>query len=340
VSSADTTSAQRVVAAADHGAAPLGRRAGRAAFWLLKRLFGGVLVLWATATVIFILQALTETNRAKSVIQQLSGSSQNPTKADVGAFNSKFGLNESVFHQYWSWIGGLAHGNFGISYFQHEAVTTIISRELGPTLVLTFVALALAWVLAVGVTVLAAGRNNFASRLATGFQLLCASLPTYWVGTIFLVVFALDLGWFPVEGATGVSGLVLPAVTLALPVSGFMGQVIQDEFTSVLGQPFVLSARARGMSDIGVRVRHVIRHATLPALTLSGWAVGYLFSGAVLVETVFARPGIGSVLVNAANEGDVPVVSGVIVASAAVYVLANIVVDALYVVVDPRLKSA
>jgi peptide/nickel transport system permease protein len=340
VSGAGTTGAQTVVAGMQHGAVPLGRRAGRAGLWLVKRLIGGVLVLWATATVIFILQALTETNRAKSVIQQLSGSSQNPSTADVHAFNNKFGLNESVVHQYWSWIAGMAHGDFGTSYFQHVGVVTIISRELGPTLVLTFVSLALAWVLAVGVTVLAAGRNNFLSRIGTGFQLLAASLPTYWVGTIFLVVFALDLGWFPVEGATGVSGLVLPAITLALPVSGFMGQVIQDEFNGVLLQPFVLSARARGMSDIGVRLRHVIRHAALPALTLSGWAVGYLFSGAVLVETVFARPGIGSVLVTAANDGDVPVVSGIIVASAAVYVLANIVVDALYVVVDPRLKSA
>ena len=142
------------------------------------------------------------------------------------------------------------------------------------------------------------------------------------------------------EGATGVTGLVLPAVTLALPVSGFMGQVIQDEFVAVLGQPFVMSARARGMSDFGVRTRHVLRHAILPALTLSGWAVGYLFSGAVLVESVFARPGIGSVLVNGANEGDVPVVSGIIVVSAAVYVLANIAVDAAYTLVDPRLKPS
>ena len=343
MSTPNTTSAEQVVIGTEPiGAAPSGRRAGgavRAALWLVKRLIGGIFVLWATATVIFILQALTETNRAKSVIQQLSGSSQNPSKADVSAFNHQFGLSESVIHQYFSWISGLAHGNLGISYFQHDAVTTIIGREIGATMVLTFTSLALAWIIAVTVTVLAAGRNNFFSRLGTGFQLVAASLPSYWVGTILLLVFALDLGWFPVEGATGVKGLVLPAITLALPVSGFMGQVIQDEFVAVLDQPFVMSARARGMSDFGVRTRHVLRHAILPALTLSGWAVGYLVSGAVLVESVFARPGIGTVLVNGANEGDVPVVSGVVVLSAAVYVLANIAVDAAYAFVDPRLKS-
>jgi peptide/nickel transport system permease protein len=347
VSTPDTTSTEQVVTGTElTGAAPSGRRAGsvgsasRKAFWLVKRLIGGIFVLWATATVIFILQALTETNRAKSVIQQLSGSSQNPSKADVNNFNHQFGINHSVIHQYFTWIAGLAHGNFGISYFQHQAVTTIIGREIGATMVLTFTALALAWIIAVTVTVLAAGRNNFFSRLGTGFQLVAASLPSYWVGTILLLIFALDLGWFPVEGATGITGLVLPAITLALPVAGFMGQVIEDEFVAVLAQPFVTSARSRGMSDFGVRTRHVLRHAILPALTLSGWAVGYLFSGAVLVESVFARPGIGTVLVTAANEGDVPVVSGVVVVSAAVYVLANIAVDAAYTLVDPRLKAA
>jgi peptide/nickel transport system permease protein len=333
VSDPQTMTAEQV------GAAPSGRRAGRAALRLLKRLIGGVAVLWATATVVFLLQALTENNRAKSIIQQQAGSALNPSKAALHAVNNRFGLTHSVFGQYIDYISGLAHGNLGVSYFQHNAVTTVISQQIGPTIALTFVALALAWIIAVTVTVLAAGRRNHFSWLATGFQIVAASLPSYWVGTILLVVFALDLGWFPVEGVTGIQGLVLPAITLALPVAGFMGQVIEDEFVAVLGQPFVTSARARGMSDFGVRTRHVLRHAILPALTLSGWAVGYLFSGAVLVESVFARPGIGSVLVHGANQGDVPVVSGVVVVSAAIYVLANIAVDAAYAIIDPRLKS-
>ena len=170
-----------------------------------KRLVGGVVVLWATATVIFVLQALTETNRAKPVIQQLSGSSQNPTKADLSAFNHRFGLNQSVLHQYWDWLAGIADGDFGISYFQHAPATTIISRELGPTMVLTFVSLALGWLLAVGVTVVAAGRNNFFSRLATGFQLLTASFqPTGWARSSWSCSRS-NWGWFPVEGATGVT---------------------------------------------------------------------------------------------------------------------------------------
>jgi peptide/nickel transport system permease protein len=319
---------------------PRARPPGRAGFWLIDRLIGAIGVLWATATLVFLLQALTEKNRAKSIIQQQEGSGQNPGHKALQGLNHKYGFNTSVFHQYLSYIGGLAHGNLGSSYFQHDPVTTVIGQQIGATMALSFVALALAWIIAVGVTVLAAGRNNFFSWLATGFQISAASLPTYWVGTILLVVFALELGWVPVEDAGGVSGLILPAVALALPVSGFMGQVIQDEFVGVLGQPFVLTARARGMSDIKVRVRHVLRHAVLPALTLSGWAVGYLFSGSVLVESVFARPGIGSVLVNGANEGDVPVVSGIVIVSALVYVLANLVVDVLYRIVDPRLKAA
>ena len=157
---------------------------------------------------------------------------------------------------------------------------------------------------------------------------------------ILLVVFAIDLHLFPVLGGTGISGLVLPALTLGIPLAGFIGQVTRDEFEKVLDQPFVTSARARGMGDLGVRLRHVLRHAVLPALTLSGWALGALISGAVIVETVFARPGIGNVLVTATESRDLPLVSGVVILVAAIYVLANLIVDIAYVLIDPRMRAA
>ena len=126
---------------------------------------------------------------------------------------------------------------------------------------------------------------------------------------ILLVVFSIELKIFPVQGGTSIEGLVLPALTLAIPLAGFLGQVTRDEFEKVLDQPFVTSARARGMGDLAVRFKHVLRHAVLPAITLSGWALGALISGAVIVETVFARPGIGQMIVGAAEHRDVPLVS-------------------------------
>ncbi|WP_245315308.1 ABC transporter permease [Bradyrhizobium neotropicale] len=169
-------------------------------------------------------------------------------------------------------------------------------------------------------------------------QVLFATLPPYWLATILLVVFAIELRIFPVAGGDSPIALVLPTLALALELSGFFGQVVISEFSCVLEQPFVTSARMRGMSDLGVRFRHVLRHAALPGITLSGWALGKLLSGAVLVEAVFARQGLGGVLVTATSTRDVPVVSGVILVSAGLFVLTSTVVDLAYGIVDPRIK--
>lgn len=326
-------------ASAALAAAPSRRRGGGGPRWAVARILGGVGVLWAAATIAFLLQTVTQNDRARQIVRQITGTTQDPTKAQTAEINKDLGFDHSVLHQYTDFIGGLLHGDLGTSYYQHKAVGSIIAQQIGPTLVLTFVSLFLAWMIAVTLTLLGAGRHNVSSRIANFLQMLSASLPTYWLGSILLVVFAVQLGIFPVLGGSPVVALVLPAITMALPVSGFLGQVLQEEFTSALEQPFVTTSRSRGITDAGVRTIHVLRHAALPGLTLSGWAVGYLFSNAVLVEQVFARPGIGSVLTTSASNGDVPLVTGVVLASAAIYVLANIVVDLLSTLVDPRLRT-
>jgi peptide/nickel transport system permease protein len=171
-------------------------------------------------------------------------------------------------------------------------------------------------------------------------QALTASLPAYWVGVVLLVVFAVELRIFPVIGGTSVMGTVLPVLTLAIPLAGFLGQVTRDEFEKVLDQPFITTARTRGMSDTLVRLKHALRHSVVPAITLSGWALGALVSGAVIAENVFGRPGIGQVLVTAVNTRDVPTVSGIVLVVAAVYVAANLLVDLAYSLIDPRLRTS
>ena len=209
-----------------------------------------------------------------------------------------------------------------------------------PTVQLALGALVVAWVIALATVLPTAGRGRAVTAVGSTLESLAASLPHYWLGVILLVVFAIELGWFPVMGGTGLAASVLPVLTLAIPLAGFLGQAIRDEFERVLQQPFVLAARARGMGDAGVRTRHVLRHAVLPAITLSGWALGALLSGAVIVESVFARPGLGQVLVAAVDARDLPVVAGVVLCVAAVYVVANLVVDLAYAVIDPRMRAA
>jgi peptide/nickel transport system permease protein len=322
------------------GAEPRLAGARRSFAWLARRLVAGVAVLWAAATFTFLVQSLLPGDRAQLIINLAAGNIVTATPAELDAVNAKYGFDQPLIAQYASYIAGLARGDLGISYQQHKPVTEIIAAQIWPTVALAFSALAAAWIIAIAVTVLAAGRDNRWSRLATGAQVVLATLPPYWIGTILLVIFAVQLRIFPVEGRNSLIGLVLPTLSLALPLSGFLGQALQDEFTRVLEQPFVTSARMRGMSDLGVRLRHALRHAVLPGISLSGWAIGKLFSGAVLIEAVFARQGLGGILVSATSARDIPLVTGIIILSAAIYIVASILVDRTYSIIDPRIKLA
>jgi peptide/nickel transport system permease protein len=310
---------------------------GGALRWLGRRLASGVLVLWAAATFTFVIQSLLPGDRAMLIINMAAGNITNPSQGEIDAVNARYGFDQPVVLQYLHYIQGLLRGDLGESYQQHTPVLRIIGAQIMPTVTLAISALLTAWIIALLMTVVAAGRDNIWSRVSSGVQVVLATLPPYWVGTILLVVFAVQLQIFPVEGKNTLAGLVLPTLSLALPLAGFFGQVIQNEYTRVLEQPFVTSSRMRGMGEMGVRIRHVLRHAVLPGVTLSGWAIGKLFSGAVLIEAVFARQGIGGVLVTATSARDVPLVSGIIIVTAALYLVANLLVDRAYQIVDPRM---
>jgi peptide/nickel transport system permease protein len=303
---------------------------------VVGRLVAVVGVLFGAATITFLAEHLMPTDPAQTI---LGGAGSKPSPEQIAAVNEQYGFNHPVLVQYLDYLGGLVRGDLGTSYILKQPVTDIIRQQLGPTLWLTLTALLAAWLLAVTITLLTSRRGRVVSALGSGLEILLAGLPQYWLGIVLLVVFAFHLHWLPVVGGDGLTGLVLPAATLALPLAGFLGQVTRDEFSSVLEQPFVVSARARGMSDGGVRVRHALRHAVLPGLTLSGWALGSLFSTAVIVEAVFVRPGLGRVLVDAVSSQDMPVVVGVTLFVGAVYVIANLLVDAAFVLVDPRLRK-
>jgi peptide/nickel transport system permease protein len=303
------------------------------------RILGAIVVLWAAATFVFFVQQLLPGSQATLILNQQTGNQQSYTAEQLAPTEAKYGLDQPVMTQYWDYIKRLSHGDLGRSYSQFKPVTEIISEQVGPTLVLTVTALILAWLISLATILFTSRRRKAISGLGSGWEIFSAGLPYYWLGVILLVVFSIELQIFPVQGGTSIEGLVLPALTLAIPLAGFLGQVTRDEFEKVLDQPFVTSARARGMGDLAVRFKHVLRHSVLPAITLSGWALGALISGAVIVENVFARPGIGNMIVGAAEHRDVPLVSGVVMLVAFIYVVANILVDIAYAIVDPRLRG-
>ncbi|WP_210479243.1 ABC transporter permease [Naasia sp. SYSU D00948] len=327
-----------VVAGAPAPAAARPSRLRSAGRLLAGRVVSAVVVLWGAATVAFFAQQLLPGDRATVILNIRTGRAQRRTPEELEPIIAQFGLDRSVLQQYLDFLRGLVVGDFGTSYQQFRPVTAILGEQLAATVTLSLVAIAISWVLMVVWVTLTAGRGPRVGAVGSGVDVVAAGLPHYWLGIILLLVFALGLRWFPVMGGTGPAGIVLPALTLAIPLAGFMAQATRTEFERALEQPFVVSARMRGMGDTAVRLRHVLRHAVLPAVTLSGWALGATLSGAVVVESIFSRPGIGSVLVTAVNSQDLPVVVGVVTLVAVVYVVANLAVDIAYTLIDPRVR--
>ncbi|MCK9900242.1 ABC transporter permease [Parafrankia colletiae] len=298
------------------------------------RLLGAVLVIWGAATAAF------------GVLQLIPGDPVNAivgTHALVGPeqrahLRAEYGLDDPPFAQYLDHMGRLATGRLGDSYQLQQPVWSVITDQVGPTVELALWAMLSAVVLAVAVTLVTSGRARWPRRISSLLELVIVSTPPFWLGILLLTVFSFHLGWFPVADTGDPRSLVLPVVTLALPIAAVLTQVLREGLLTALEAPFVLTARARGSAEHSVRARHALRHASLPALTLAGWFVGTLLGGAVIVETVFARSGIGRVTLQAVADRDLPVVQGVVALSAVVFVAVSALLDVLYSVVDPRLR--
>ncbi|GAA2916676.1 peptide/nickel transport system permease protein [Microbacterium keratanolyticum] len=292
-----------------------------------------VVVLWGAATLAFFALRVIPGDPVDVMLGPLSQVSAQGREA----LRAELGLDQPVLVQYVTYLGQLLRGDLGESYQLRMPVAEVLGRQLGATLQLTALALLIAVVLALAVAMFARGRTS--RGIVATVELVVLSSPVFWIGLVLLSVFAFGLGWFPVSGSRNPATLVLPAVTLALPVAALLGQVLRDGIESAERAPFALTVRARGASHARLTARHTLRHGAAGALTLTAYLVGSLLGGAVLVETVFARPGIGRVALAAITNRDLPVVSGVILLSAAAFVLINIMVDLLHPVIDPRLRE-
>ncbi|MFD5225756.1 ABC transporter permease [Microbacterium sp. NPDC058342] len=292
-----------------------------------------VVVLWGAATLAFLAFRIIPGD-AVSVMLGPQAQVSEEVKAGIRA---DLGLDRPPLEQYLSYLAGLLHGDLGRSYQLRMPVTEVIGRQLGPTVQLTLVALLLAVLLAVAAALFA--RRGIARGVAVTAELVVLSSPVFWIGLLLLAVFAFGLGWLPVAGSRNPATIVLPAVTLALPVAALIGQVLRDGIDHAERQPFAETARARGAGPARLVLRHSLRHGAANALTLTAYLVGSLLGGAVLVETVFARPGLGRVTLAAIINRDLPVVAGIIMLSALVFVIVNVLVELLHPVLDPRLRD-
>lgn len=290
-------------------------------------------VLWGAATLAFLAFRVIPGDPVSVML----GPQAQVSEAVKDAIRAELGLDRPPLEQYLAFIGRLARGDLGESYQLRMPVTEVIGRQLGATLQLSALALLLAAVLALTVTVLVRGQVGRA--IAAGLELLVLSSPVFWIGLVLLSVFAFGLGWFPVSGARNPATIVLPAVTLSLPVAALLSQVLRDGLVQAERMPFAETVRARGAGPVWFTVRHGLRHGAAGAITLAAYLTGSVLGGAVLVETVFARPGLGRITLSAIGNRDLPVITGVILLSAIVFVCVNIAVELLHPLIDPRLRA-
>jgi peptide/nickel transport system permease protein len=300
---------------------------------ILRRLLSGALVLWAAVTLSFISVYL-----APGDIVSLLMGEQVQTPAIEAAIRAEWGLNQPLYMQYLHYLWRVIHGDFGRSYMLNTDVSSLVLSQLWPTLKLTGLALVVSLVFAVLMAVTTAHRR-WGQRVAGSVELVLASTPSFWLGIVLLFIFSVTLRWFPVAGDRSFSSLVLPALSLGLSQGAVVSQVLRRGLEDALDEPFVLTLRAWGLGNATIRLRHALRHAALPAVTLTGWLIGGLLSGAVITEQVFGRPGLGKITVDAVLGKDLPVVLAVAIFSALVYVVLSTLVDVLYLFIDPRLRD-
>lgn len=303
--------------------------------YVLKRLVAIIALAFGISVVAFMIIRLIP---GDPVIAML-GTGAGDTEL-IARLRQQLGLNEPLVSQYVLWLGNVLRGDFGYSYANQQSVSSLIAASFPATIQLTLAALGLSLTFGTVLGVVAAlNRNRFADTASMGVALICMSVPSFWLGLLLILAFAVTWPIFDVVGGVTWKGLVLPAVTLALGSLGFNARFVRSSIVSALSQQHVQTARAKGVPPRQVLLWHVMRNALLPLLTITGLQLGQLLSGSVIVETVFSRPGVGRLLIQAILAKDYMTVQALILIIAIIYAVANFIVDILYPVLDPRVAS-
>ncbi len=263
----------------------------------------------------------------------------NASEEQVSRLREQLGLDDSLLTQYWGFISGLLQGDLGQSARTSKPVTTEILARLPATLVLALVATLVGSIVGVTAGVVAAvRRNSVVDHVISSVAMMGVSMPVYWLGLLLILLFAVTLGWLPAAGSGEPLSIVLPAVTLAAFSTALVSRMTRASMLEVMGQDYIRTAQAKGAPPRTVIIRHGLRNALIPILTVISLQFGALLGGAVLTETVFGWPGIGRLLVDSIAARDFAVVQGIVLVYAFLFILVNVIVDVLYVYVDPRIR--
>jgi peptide/nickel transport system permease protein len=309
--------------------------------YIARRLLSMLPVMAIVALFVFLLLHLAPGDPAAIM------AGDNATPDNIAQIRQKLGLDEPIWKQFIVWVASLAQGNLGNSMFWGDPVTTLIAQRAEPTISLAATTIAVAVIIAVFLGVVAAANaGSFIDRLVMGFAVMGFSVPVFVVGYLLIFLFAIELRWLPVQGYTPIAegvlpwlrNLVLPSVALGLAYVALIARITRATMLDVLSEDYMRTARAKGVASRPLLLKHALKNAAVPIVTVIGIGVALLIGGVVITETVFNIPGIGRLVVDAIARRDYPIIQGVIMVFSGVYVLVNLLVDLSYTFFDPRIR--
>lgn len=311
------------------------------AVYLLKRIFALVPVLLLVSVFVFLLLRLTPGDPAAI----LAGDAA--TTEQLERIREAMGLNEPILTQYFTWMGNILQGDFGVSLISGVPVIDMVSQRIGPTISIAILTIIIAVLVAIPMGVIAAWKHrSWADYLVMSFSVLGFSVPVFLVGYVLLLIFSVNLGWLPVQGfkpiSSGLGGFleraILPALTLASIYIALIARMTRAAMLDVLGEDYIRTARAKGVSDRRLLFVHALKNAAVPVVTIVGTGFALLISGVVVTESIFNIPGIGRLTVDAVLARDYPVIQAMILLTSALYVFVNLLIDLSYTLFDPRIR--
>ncbi|MDN4618248.1 ABC transporter permease [Paenibacillus sp. PsM32] len=303
---------------------------------IITRTISSLLVILGSLTLVFAIFYLLPGDPVLSMID--------PTYATpemIENLRIQLGLDQPFYIQFGHYLADMLRGDFGVSMVNSDPVLPKIIANFPSTLILTLASTCIAVLIGVILGILSAvHRNEWIDILARTIGLFGISMPTFWSGILLILIFSIQLGWFPAMGSDGISTLVLPAITLGIVGAGFVIRMVRNSMLEVLSEPFITTLRAKGISRHVILYKHALRNALIPVVTVVGMQIGEMLAGTVVIETVFSRQGIGRILADAIMARDIPVVQGVVFFTAILYVVINLLVDISYTYIDPRIRRS
>jgi peptide/nickel transport system permease protein len=302
--------------------------------FIIRRLVHAIPVLLGVSFLVFSMLHLVPGDPVLIMLQGSQASAE-----QVAQLRGELGLDQPFLVQYAHYLWNLLHGDLGMSYRKRIPVLELIMSQIGSTLQLTLAALVLAVTLGIGMGIVAAyNRDTLLDSLSMGFAVFGVTIPNYLLGLVLILVGSVWLGWFPATGQGGWKRLVLPALALGWGYAAIVARLVRQNLVEVWNQEYVLTARAKGLAERSILVRHALKNSMIPTVTIVGLQFGHMMASAVIIETLFARQGIGRLIVQAITAKDFPLIQGLVLVTALAYVVANIMVDVSYSFLDPRVR--